>query len=69
MVKRLASEDAKIGGGIGSGGGLRCVQHAGDMLVLPVGWGHLTLNLKTSVGVAKEFHIDPANGRMRFPSG
>ena len=32
-----------------------CDQHAGDVLVLPDLWGHLTLNLETSVGVAQEF--------------
>jgi len=32
-----------------------CEQHAGDMLVLPDLWGHLTINMETSVGVAQEF--------------
>ena len=32
-----------------------CEQHAGDVLVLPDLWGHLTYNLETSVGVAQEF--------------
>ena len=32
-----------------------CVQHAGDVLVLPDLWGHLTLNLDVSVGLAQEF--------------
>ena len=34
---------------------LRCVQHGGDVLVLPGDWGHATLNLAASVGLAKEF--------------
>ena len=32
-----------------------CDQLAGDVLVLPDLWGHLTYNLETSVGVAQEF--------------
>ena len=32
-----------------------CDQRAGDVLVLPDLWGHLTYNLETSVGVAQEF--------------
>ena len=32
-----------------------CEQHAGDMLVLPDLWGHLTINMEISVGVAQEF--------------
>ena len=32
-----------------------CVQHAGDVLVLPDLWGHLTYNLDVSVGLAQEF--------------
>ena len=34
---------------------LRCVQRSGDMVVLPEDWGHLTYNIATSVGLAKEF--------------
>ena len=33
----------------------RCEQRAGDMLVLPDLWGHLTYNVETSVGYAQEF--------------
>jgi hypothetical protein len=32
-----------------------CEQRAGDVIVLPDLWGHVTLNLQTSVGVAQEF--------------
>ena len=32
-----------------------CVQHPGDMIVLPDMWGHAVINLKESVGVASEF--------------
>ena len=32
-----------------------CDQHAGDVVVLPDLWGHLTENLATSVGIAQEF--------------
>ena len=34
-----------------------CVQRAGDLLVLPWQWGHATLNLRSSVGIAREFRI------------
>uniref|UniRef100_A0A7S4N0C1 JmjC domain-containing protein n=1 Tax=Prymnesium polylepis TaxID=72548 RepID=A0A7S4N0C1_9EUKA len=33
----------------------RCEQRAGDMLMLPDLWGHLTFNVETSVGYAQEF--------------
>eukprot|EP00008_Paramoeba_atlantica_P003320 CAMPEP_0201476220 /NCGR_PEP_ID=MMETSP0151_2-20130828/1471_1 /ASSEMBLY_ACC=CAM_ASM_000257 /TAXON_ID=200890 /ORGANISM="Paramoeba atlantica, Strain 621/1 / CCAP 1560/9" /LENGTH=787 /DNA_ID=CAMNT_0047856523 /DNA_START=1491 /DNA_END=3851 /DNA_ORIENTATION=- len=32
------------------------VQHPGDVLWLPYGWGHLTINIERSVGVAFEVH-------------
>lgn len=35
----------------------RCEQRAGDVLVLPDLWGHLTYNLQTSVGFAQEFRF------------
>ena len=38
----------------GGGALLECVQAAGDALIVPQGWGHLTMNLRTSVGVAFE---------------
>ena len=31
------------------------IQNAGDITIVPAGWSHLILNLKTSVGVAQEF--------------
>jgi len=40
-----------------------CVQEAGDLLVLPPRWGHATLNLRSSVGIAREFKVLP--GRLR----
>ena len=33
----------------------RCEQREGDMLVLPDFWGHLTINMEVSVGIAQEF--------------
>eukprot|EP00750_Incisomonas_marina_P008421 INCI15468.1.p1 GENE.INCI15468.1~~INCI15468.1.p1 ORF type:complete len:859 (-),score=137.95 INCI15468.1:123-2699(-) len=35
---------------------LEFVQEAGDIVLLPDYWGHGTLNLETSVGIAFEFH-------------
>jgi oxalate decarboxylase/phosphoglucose isomerase-like protein (cupin superfamily) len=39
--------------------GIRCVQYAGDVVLAPPYWGHLTYNLATSIGMAKEFSINP----------
>mmetsp|Transcript_43534 Transcript_43534/g.98397 ORF Transcript_43534/g.98397 Transcript_43534/m.98397 type:complete len:97 (+) Transcript_43534:127-417(+) len=36
---------------------LQCDQQSGDLFVLPDRWGHLTLNLETSVGFAQEFTL------------
>ena len=36
-----------------------CEQSAGDVLFMPHGWSHATLNLKESVGVAFEFETRP----------
>jgi hypothetical protein len=33
----------------------RCVQQAGDLIVMPEGWAHTTYNLRTSIGIAREF--------------
>ena len=51
MLKRLK---APPHGGAAS---MRCVQEAGDVLFLPGDWGHTTLNMAASVGIAKEFGI------------
>lgn len=34
---------------------LECVQHPGDLVLLPDMWGHAVINLRESVGVASEF--------------
>ena len=34
---------------------LECMQEAGDILVLPTGWGHAVLNVRESIGAAREF--------------
>jgi hypothetical protein len=34
---------------------IECVQHSGDMLYVPKGWGHSTINIEASIGVAYEF--------------
>jgi len=38
---------------------IRCVQRAGDVIIIPNGWAHLTYNLASSVGLAKEFIAVP----------
>ena len=34
---------------------MQCVQEAGDILMVPDGWGHSTLNVAESVGWATEY--------------
>jgi hypothetical protein len=41
---------------------LFCVQRAGDVLFVPHGWGHSTLNLEESIGVANFFLDEDAVG-------
>ena len=42
----------------GAAGALReCVQEAGYVVLVPVGWGHATLNLLPSIGLAREFLV------------
>lgn len=43
-------------------GRLYVVQHSGDILFVPAGWGHSTLNLQESVGVANFFLDEDAAG-------
>ena len=37
---------------------ITCTQNAGDIMFVPALWGHGTLNLKQSIGVAHEFSIE-----------
>lgn len=46
------------------GEGFQCVQYAGDVVLAPPYWGHLTYNLATSIGMAKEFIINPPPNKM-----
>ena len=34
---------------------MECTQRAGDVIIVPSGWGHAVLNTKTSIGFAVEF--------------
>ena len=36
---------------------LQCLQHAGDVVFVPAEWGHSTLNIEASVGVAFELRV------------
>jgi hypothetical protein len=47
-LNELIAEDNEVNFGM-------CVQRAGDVMIAPTDWGHLTYNLLTSVGLAKEF--------------
>ncbi len=33
---------------------LECVQEAGDIVIVPTFWGHATLNVEPTIGVAYE---------------
>ena len=37
---------------------IQFTQHAGDIVYIPALWGHGTLNLKQSIGVAYEFSVE-----------
>jgi hypothetical protein len=39
-----------------------CVQEAGDVIYVPHRWGHATLNLEASIGIAEEFLFTPLAG-------
>jgi hypothetical protein len=36
----------------------QCTQMAGDVVYVPPLWGHLTLNVQQSIGVAHEFSVE-----------
>ena len=36
---------------------LECMQNAGDVLYIPSGWGHATINIDESIGFAVEFEL------------
>lgn len=38
--------------------GMQCTQRAGDIMFVPSLWGHATLNMKQSIGVAHEFSVE-----------
>ena len=38
---------------------MTCTQQPGDIMFVPSLWGHGTINLKQSIGVAHEFTIEP----------
>jgi oxalate decarboxylase/phosphoglucose isomerase-like protein (cupin superfamily) len=38
---------------------LQCTQYSGDVMFVPSLWGHATLNVRQSVGVAHEFSVEP----------
>ena len=37
---------------------LTCIQHSGDLLYVPAKWGHSTVNLTPTIGVAVGFRTD-----------
>ena len=44
-----------VNGSASEVGMLECTQEAGDVLVVPRGWPHAVLNVKSSVAVTREF--------------
>ena len=67
MINTISTEEQQ--GESMSGTRLRCIQEAGDLVVIPALWGHMTYNLKASIGLAKEFHINAVPGnRFRNPT-
>ena len=38
---------------------LHCTQYSGDVMYVPTLWGHATLNVRQSIGVAHEFSVEP----------
>jgi hypothetical protein len=34
---------------------MECMQQAGDVMYVPMTWGHAVLNVQTSIGVATNF--------------
>ena len=47
---------------------LQCTQHAGDLLILPFGYGPATLNLEASVGFAFEMSFAPVSTAYTYQS-
>lgn len=37
---------------------LECTQYSGDVIYVPSLWGHSTLNIQQSIGVAHEFSVE-----------
>ncbi len=58
MVRILAEDDATRIKLNSPPRNIRCIQQAGDLMFIPMGWGHLTYNLATSIGLAKEFNFE-----------
>ena len=56
-------------GGAGPPGALRCTQRAGDVIFVPAGWGHATINTRTSVGYATEFMVSLEIEGAAMPPG
>lgn len=46
---------------------MRCVQRAGDLIVVPANWGHMTYNFAESIGIAKEFTFYSRDEMNNFP--
>lgn len=56
-IKRLA-----LDGNVDVSLPLECTQHAGQLIYIPEGWYHSTVNLVETIGVARQIQFDVKNG-------
>eukprot|EP00750_Incisomonas_marina_P022338 INCI4963.5.p2 GENE.INCI4963.5~~INCI4963.5.p2 ORF type:complete len:130 (+),score=20.04 INCI4963.5:604-993(+) len=50
-------------------GTAKCIQHAGDAIFVPPQWGHQTLNLQPSIGLAFEMMLVALSPTYQLPLG
>ena len=55
IMENLSTNDPSDTSGI-----FECIQQEGDVLFVPESWGHATLNIEASIGVAFEFRVPKA---------
>lgn len=53
----------------GRGRPLSCVQHPGDVIFVPLFWGHLAINYQETIGIAQEISRKDDKGGLRVQQG